>query len=345
MRLCFFILAALVATTLLGKPAHTHALEPAYLEISVLEGDKWQITWRRPQVGGRPMQIDAELPEACFPRRGPAPRYDGRAFVVGWVATCETPISQGELSIDGLQNTATDVLVRYAPSHDASPQMIRLTPEDTRVKLPAVPSAWSVLFSYFGLGVDHILGGIDHLLFVLALMLFIADRRQLIIAITSFTIAHSITLTSASLGLVSLPIPPVEAVIALSIVFLATEILTSKQEPQSFLQKWPWLAAFSFGLLHGFGFASALKGIGLPENDLPLALLSFNLGVEAGQLMFVCAVLIISILTKKVLPSGAIDKLMGKGRLGMQIAAYSIGSIAMFWTIQRIAGFVGGSAV
>ncbi len=339
MRLYLLLLFVLFGSAMFEKPAHAHALEPAYLEIEALDANQWRITWRRPQVGGAPMQMNAVLPQGCSPRSGPTPRFDGRAYIVGWIATCDTPMSQGELSIDGLEKTATDVLLRYVPSADASPQMIRLTPDQTTVELPAVPSAWSVFASYFGLGVEHILGGIDHLLFVFALMLLVSDRRRLVLAITSFTIAHSITLTAASLGAVSLPIPPIEAVIALSIVFLATEIQNRKQEPQTALQRWPWLAAFAFGLLHGFGFASALTEIGLPADDVPIALVSFNLGVEAGQLLFVGAVLVVWIAVRKVRPSIGTDAFAREVGFAPTIAAYAIGSIAMFWTVQRVASF------
>ena len=333
------ILIALILQVFVAVPAQSHALEPGYLEISPLENAEWRITWRKPQVNGQPMGIDAELPEACTPRRGPEPRFDGRAFISGWIATCDAPFSSGAVFIDGLSNTATDVLVRYTSSPEISAQTFRLTPDAPSIVLPDAPTGWSISSSYFVLGVDHILGGIDHLLFVFALLLLIPDVRRLIWAITAFTVAHSITLATAALGFVSLPMPPVEAVIALSIVFLAAEITTRKGDADSLMQRAPWIVAFAFGLLHGLGFASALREIGLPEVDIPLALLTFNLGVEAGQLLFVAAVSAVAVIVRRVAPDFFAAQLR-PGAPGLVLAAYGIGSIAAFWTVERVLQFM-----
>lgn len=333
------VLLALLVSSLPGSPAHAHALEPGYLEIEPLGEGEWRVTWRKPQVGGQPMQIDAVLPEGCAPRRGPDPRFDGRAFVSGWIAKCETPISEGELFIEGLAQTATDVLVRYVPEAGSSAQTLRLTPGNDSVVLPAKPTFLGVLSSYFMLGLDHILGGIDHLLFVFALLLLISNLRKLVLAITAFTVAHSITLTASSLGWVSLPMPPVEAVIALSIVFLATEILSRDESDQSLLQRSPWIVAFTFGLLHGFGFASALREIGLPEDDIWTALLAFNLGVEAGQLLFVAAAVALAAMVRIVAPK-FLSRQMAAGSPAMTVSAYAIGGVAAFWTIERVVSFL-----
>jgi hydrogenase/urease accessory protein HupE len=335
---CLALVIVLVCSLLPAKFVHAHALEPGYLEIEPLTETEWRITWRKPQVSGRPMGINAELPEGCSPRRGPDPRFDGRAFVTGWVARCDRPIWEGEVFIDGLADTATDVLIRFTSDPETSAQTLRLTPDNVRVTLPAAPTALGVLSSYFMLGLDHILGGIDHLLFVFALLLLISDLRKLVLAITAFTVAHSITLTAAALGWIALPVPPVEAVIALSIVFLASEILVPPDGPPSLMQRAPWIVAFSFGLLHGMGFASALREIGLPESDILLALLSFNLGVEAGQLLFVAAVLVFAVSLRQIAPR-ALAGLRAPGAPGLTIAAYAIGSIAAFWTIERVWSF------
>ncbi len=185
--------------------------------------------------------------------------------------------------------------------------------------------------TYFRLGVDHILSGLDHLLFVLALILLIRDRWMLVKTITAFTLAHSITLAGATLGLFNLPPKPVEAAIALSIVFLAVELVKSKPGEQRLAERLPWLVAFAFGLLHGFGFAGALMETGLPQSDVPLALLTFNLGVEAGQLLFV-AVVRLPFRASQAIVTGPQPKL----RL---LAAYGIGSVSMVWLISRLASF------
>ena len=181
------------------------------------------------------------------------------------------------------------------------------------------------------LGVEHIIFGIDHLLFVLALLLIVKGIGKLVKTVTAFTIAHSITLVLAALGFVHVPGPPVEAIIALSIAFVAMEIIRQRQGHEGITARSPWLVAFTFGLLHGFGFAGALSEIGLPEQEIPLSLLFFNVGVEAGQLLFVGAVLAFTFLIKKTkveLPKWA-----------PLIPPYAIGSLAMFWVIERVAGF------
>ncbi len=329
------LLAALLMVALPVPRAKAHALEPGYLEINALEDGQWRVTWRKPQVAGQPMKIDAVLPETCDPRRGPAPRFDGRAFVVGWVAKCEEPLSRGAVLIDGLSETATDVLVRYTTVPDAPAQTFRLTPDAPSVVLPEVPTRWGISGSYFALGFDHILGGIDHLLFVLALLLLISNLKRLVWAVTAFTAAHSITLAASALGWFALPMAPVEAVIALSIVFLAVEILNRRDDRDTLMQRAPWIVAFAFGLLHGLGFASALREIGLPHSDIALALLTFNLGVEAGQLAFVAVVVSIGAAIRLVAPQ-FLEGQMRSGAYGLKVAGYAIGAVASFWTVERV---------
>lgn len=323
---------------MLATSGHSHALEPGYLEIVPAENEQWQVTWRKPQVSGEAMKIDAVLPASCDQRRGGKPRFDGRAYVSGWITSCESPIWEGEVFVDGLSSTATDVLVRFVPEAGASAVTLRLTPDAPTASLPAAQTAWSVLTSYITLGIDHILAGIDHLLFVFALMLLVTDRRNLVFAITAFTVSHSITLALATTGLLSLPTPPVEAVIALSIAFLAVEIANKSDGRKTMMQRSPWLVAFAFGLLHGLGFASALQEIGLPQTEIPLALLAFNLGIEAGQLMFVACLLAITFVLNK---TGVTKAVSGThlGAAGMPLAGYFIGSVAAFWTIERVVAF------
>jgi hydrogenase/urease accessory protein HupE len=188
-----------------------------------------------------------------------------------------------------------------------------------------------VAWTYLGLGVEHILLGIDHLLFVLALLFLVQGWRRVIITITAFTVAHSITLAAATLGLVHVPQAPVEASIALSIVFVATEIVRSRMGRVSVAERWPWVIAFVFGLLHGFGFAGALREVGMPEDAIPLALLCFNIGVEVGQLLFIAAVMgIVTLLRRSAITIPA---------WAWRVPVYTIGTLAMYWTIERVAGF------
>lgn len=285
------------------------------------------------------MDIEAVLPEGCDTRRPPALKFDGRAFVSGWIARCEAGMTTTPLVIERLERTATDVLVRFVPEPEAGTQSFRLTPGDTAILLPAAPSKWTILTSYFSLGLDHIAGGLDHLLFVLALLLLVPDVKRLIGAITSFTVAHSLTLGAATFEVISLPMPPVEAIIALSIVFLASELLARRDGVPRFSERNPWSVAFLFGLLHGMGFASALREIGVPEGDVLLALLAFNLGVEAGQLLFVAVALSAGALFARIVRSPA-ARLADPSALLTVVLAYGIGSIAAYWTIDRIVGFV-----
>jgi hypothetical protein len=215
---------------------------------------------------------------------------------------------------------------------DETTEIARLTPEAPGFVVAGAQSRFEIAGTYLTLGVDHILSGIDHLLFVLALMLLIHNPWTLAKTITAFTVAHSITLAGASLGYFSLPQKPVEATIALSIAFVAREIIKIRPGEQRLSESYPWVVAFAFGLLHGLGFAGALKEIGLPQVDVPLALLTFNLGVESGQLLFVAIVLAIvwaarAFVTLPVMPV----------RL---IAAYLIGTTSIVWLVDRLGGFV-----
>jgi hydrogenase/urease accessory protein HupE len=188
-----------------------------------------------------------------------------------------------------------------------------------------------VAATYLRLGVEHILLGYDHLLFVLGLMLITANLKMLVKAVTAFTAAHSITLAAAALGFVRVPPKPVEAAIALSIAFVALEIIRAREGKAGLAAKVPWIVAFVFGLLHGFGFAGALSEIGMPEKYISVALLFFNLGVEAGQLLFVAAVIAMAALVR-------IAK-VSLPRWAPLVPPYVIGSIAVCWMIQRISVF------
>jgi len=332
-------LALIVAVLLAALPgrAPAHALEPGFLEIAPLAGEDWRVTLRKPQVRGRPMAIDAVLPESCTPRRGPEPVFDGRAFVAGWVATCAEGLGGGTIAIDGLGDTRTDVLVRYTLAAGEPPQTRRLTPDAPAFAVPPPRGPLARFAGYFGLGVDHILAGLDHLLFVLALLLLIRQVRPLVAAITSFTVAHSVSLGAATLGWIVVPGPPVEAIVALSIVILAAELAQPPGRGLRLTERYPWTVAFGFGLLHGLGFARALIELGLPQGDVPLALLAFNLGVEAGQLMFIAAVLAAGLFLSRLLRAAA--PLLAPGSPGLRIAAYAIGTLATVWMFDRVAGF------
>jgi hydrogenase/urease accessory protein HupE len=280
------------------------------------------------------MAIDVRLPDNCDAPSPPDPRFDGAAWIAQWIAACPGGLSGGEIVITGLPATQTDVLVRYELVSSES-QARRLTPDEPAFIVPTAPGFTDVLKSYLGLGIDHILSGADHLLFVFALLLLIRDRWRLVTAITAFTIAHSLTLAAAVLGWIVVPAPPVEAVVALSIMFLASELRKRDETDQRLSERYPWAIAFAFGLLHGLGFASALLEIGLPKGDVPLALFSFNLGVEIGQLMFIAAVIAAGWLMRRALPQIANTT----SRIVTASLAYGIGGLSAFWFVSRVALF------
>ena len=243
---------------------------------------------------------------------------------------CEGGIAGKTLAIDGLDSTITDVIVRVHPRNGQLESHL-LKPTAPSVTLGAATSTWDRSRTYVRLGIEHILLGVDHLLFVLGLVILIGSARPLLWTITAFTIAHSLTLAAATFGWISVSPPPVEAVIALSIVFVASEIVQSRRGRPSLSARKPWLVAFAFGLLHGFGFAGALSEIGFPAQQIPLALLCFNLGVEAGQLAFVAALLLL----------GRLPALLRieAPRGWPTAAAYGIGALASYWLIERLLAF------
>lgn len=321
----------------LAGPAAPHALQPGFLDLKALGGNDWRVYWKVPTVGAGPLPIDAALPETCAPRRAEALRFDGAAFVAEWVATCPGGMEGGEIRIEGLERTQTDVLVRYelAPGRAESQRLTAATPS---FEVPA-PQGWQgVVSTYLVLGVDHILRGIDHLMFVFALILLIRDRRRLVWAVTAFTLAHSLSLAAAALGWIVVPAPPVEAVVALSIMFLAAELLRPAGAEPGLTERAPWAVAFAFGLLHGLGFARALLEVGLPEGEVPLALFAFNLGVEAGQLMFIALVLTAGALLGRLYPV-MVAAVTRPGGRGLGAVSYGMGGIAAVWFVGRVAAF------
>lgn len=337
MRLILWVVFA-ISFCMAPGPGNAHALDPGYLELQPLGGDDWRVTWRKPQVQGRPMPIDAVLPDTCTPARAGAPVFDGRAFVAAWVAQCSGGIAGGRIVIEGLEDTRTDVLVRFAPDPGAPMQARRLTADETGFDVPVEQGRSGVIGSYFLLGLDHILEGFDHLLFVFALLLLVRGPGRIAGAVTAFTVAHSLTLGAVTFELFAVPVPPVEAVVALSIAVLAAELVARDADRPGLTERFPWIVAFVFGLLHGMGFASALREIGLPVSDVPLALLAFNIGVEAGQLLFIFAVLGLWMAAARLLRRDA--RVVAPGGRVMTVAAYAVGTVAAFWTIERIVGFV-----
>jgi hydrogenase/urease accessory protein HupE len=320
--------------------AAAHEVRPGYLEIAEVEPGLYDVLWKVPARGDLRLALYARLPADCKGQTDTG-SFVGDAFVSRWRATCPRGLIGQRIAVDGLSATRTDVLVRIAHLGGAV-QTTRLTPEAPALEVAAVPTAGEVARTYFVLGVEHILLGIDHLLFVLGLLLLVGNWRRLIVTVTAFTVAHSITLAAATFGLVHVPQAPVEAVIALSVMFVAAEILRTAHGRASLTARTPWLVAFVFGLLHGLGFAGALREIGLPQTEIPLALLFFNVGVEAGQLTFIAAVVAVLAVIARLTSKSRDGRAVGTWRAEALVRtplAYLIGCTAAYWTIDRTVGF------
>jgi len=322
--ICLLLLSFTKSTT-------ADEIRPGYLELRTSDGLVYSVKWKVPMKGDLVLSLNPVLPNSCIERTPPGSMKSAGAMITRWSLTCAGGIYQKQIRIDGLENTMTDVLVRVV-HQDGATQMVRLTASETGFEVAAKTSSVDVIKVYTALGIEHILLGVDHLLFVFALLLIVNGWRRLIGTITAFTLAHSITLAAATMGYVHVPQAPVEAVIALSILFLATEIIHNRQGRPGLAKRYPWLVAFIFGLLHGFGFAGALAEIGLPQQSIPLALLFFNVGVELGQLFFVAAVVATGWVLKKLLA----QKVLQGGEVA---ASYLIGTLSAFWLIERTYSF------
>ncbi|MEJ2258121.1 MAG: HupE/UreJ family protein [Woeseiaceae bacterium] len=324
--------AAIAGILLLASlAANADVFRPAYLEIRELGNDEYAVLWKVPALGSdQRLSAYVRLPDG-------AEVVDEPRVVAAngnWIERLQIRYPDGlagqTFAIEGSAVGVTEVIARVERL-DGSSQVARLPMEEPVFVVEPPQGTGAVAWSYFVLGVEHILGGIDHLLFVLALLLIVHGSKRIIATVTAFTAAHSLTLAAATLGWVHVPGPPVEAIIALSIVFVASEVVHGAQGRPGLTERAPWIVAFSFGLLHGFGFAGALAEVGLPQAAIPLALLTFNIGVEIGQLIFVATVLLLRVLAERMvrvqtdwLPTAA---------------AYAIGAVASFWTIERVASF------
>jgi len=321
----------LVAVACLPMIADAHEMRPGYLEIRETAVDTYDVLWKVPARGddmrmGLYLRFDDDVSSITET----VAAFVGNTHIQRMKIKRDGGLTGSTVTIDGLAASFTDVLMRLERI-DGTDITHRMTPDEPSYVFEADPSAWQVAWTYIALGVEHILSGVDHLLFVLALLMVVVGWRRLVGTVTAFTVAHSITLALAALGFVRVPGPPVEAIIALSIVFVAAEIIRGRQGNPGLTARLPWIVAFSFGLLHGFGFAGALSEIGLPQSSIPLALFTFNVGVEIGQLIFIAAILLLYALGKRFQPLPP--------EWAWRVPSYAIGGVAAFWVIERIAGF------
>jgi len=338
LSLCFGVIFFALAPS----PVSAHEVRPAYLELRQTGTDTYDVLWKVPARGDNMrLGIYVEFPSGTTNVTTPRTLFANDASTERWSVGRTGGLTGDKICITGLAATMTDVLVRIE-NLDGTTQVTRVTPSSPSFVVAAAPSALDVTRTYLVLGVEHILFGVDHLLFVLALLILVKGWRKLVGTITAFTVAHSITLAAATLGFVRVPSKPVEATIALSIVFVACEIVHRRQGRSGLTEMWPWVIAFSFGLLHGLGFAGALREVGLPQNAIPLALLFFNIGVELGQLLFIGAVM--AVIAVAVRAAGKFSRWSTAPQSAFgwceNLSAYTIGAVAGFWLIERSLSFI-----
>lgn len=311
-----------------------HEMRPAYLEITQVDQYRFEVFWKRPQLSGRSLKLDLRFPRHCTTEQIGLDRVTDSAWITRLMLDCSAEgLSGYSIAVDGLSSTMTDILLRIRWLNGRNLSHI-LKPDQPALEIDAAGRAEgpSGLLAYLRLGVEHLLTGFDHVLFVIGLLFLGRSRWELVRIVTSFTVAHSVTLGLSALDLVRLSQTPVEAVIALSILFLAVEL--AKDDRSSVLFRQPWLIAFTFGLLHGFGFAGALRDIGLPSDAVLWALLLFNIGVEIGQLMIVFAGLSLAFLLR-LQPVAYAAR--GVASWLPRVPVWGIGIISAYWLIQRTA--------
>jgi hydrogenase/urease accessory protein HupE len=327
------VLAGWLGLATLPQRAEAHESRPGYLELREVADGRYEVLWKQPAVGDLVLRMNPKFPDSCTLTSADRQLLPG-SMSTRLTLTCPGGLAGKTIHIAGLEDTITNVLVRVYYL-DGSEETQLVHPTAPYVTIRGAADWTERARSYLQLGVEHIMLGGDHLLFVLGLLLIIKDRWMLVKTVSAFTVAHSMTLAVATLGYASVPAPPLNAAIALSILFLGPEIVRSWRGQTSLTIRHPWVVAFAFGLLHGFGFASGLTATGLPRGEIPLALLLFNVGVEIGQLTFVCLVLLLERSFRQLDIHWPLWVAHAPG--------YLVGSLGAFWTIQRVAMMMGWS--
>jgi hypothetical protein len=321
--------AVVVAALVWSSSALAHPLEPALLQIRESAQGTFDVLWRPPPSQPGDAVVSPLLPDGCADVSEPGPVPGGAPGTVGWRIHCNAGSLVGQrVGVDGLRQRKTDALLRVQLADGRLVQTV-LRGDTPFATIPERAGPLDVLLGYLRLGFEHILTGPDHLLFVLGLVLLVRARRLLLWTITAFTAGHSVTLSLAALGFVNVPPKPVEVLIGITIFVVAVELT---RDGASSMRRFPWAVAFAFGLLHGLGFAGALAQVGLPATDIPLALFSFNVGIEIGQLVFVGLVLATRAALRR-LPARSLEAVA-------RVPAYAIGSLAVFWILERLAAIL-----
>ena len=338
MRWAVATLAVAAAVSATPAAVRAHESRPLYIEVNEVASKRFELRWKVPPSVPSRNSPTIAMPPGCEPEAGSAPGRT-RAGLQQRSYRCTEDLSGRRLELRyPYFNPSVSTLTRVSwLSGDT--YSVSTPPSETRITLPSRESPGGVAIEYLALGIRHILSGYDHLLFLVCLVLIAGTGRRIFWTVTGFTLAHSLTLVLSTLGLVRLPVAPVEAVIALSIVFVATEIARGRKG--SLTYRHPIVVSSAFGLLHGFGFASVLSDTGLPQTEIPVALLFFNLGVEVGQLAFIVVAIVLYYLVQAIAGAVGVPGTHTRERLGLAAkpAVYLVGSLAAFWMFQRIAGF------
>lgn len=328
----------LVVALMLPRWANAHDLFPGFLELKATAASDYQVLWKLPLFKGQRLPIAPRFPDDCALQGGLDSQREARALVVRTQLQCKTPLEGRAISIDGLGAAGTEVLLRVQPWQSNTQQTLLIQPEQPSATVPTAAEAAEQpgVWSYLRLGIEHILLGVDHLLLLLGLVLIVCDGWMLLKTVSAFTLANSITLSVSAVGIVDVPAGPLNAAIALSILFMGTEVVRFLRGRTSFTLRHPWVLACGFGLLHGFGYARGLAELGLPHHELLLALLLFNVGIEIGQDIFVLLVLGLQ---------RSFRQLEIRWPVWVQrVPAWIIGCAGAYWTIQTTLAMVTGGA-
>ena len=331
-----WLLVVAVALLLEGVvPARADEFKPAYLQLTQLDHETYDVLWKIPAIDeSTTLKVKPQFPDGSEPLTPVRSTFSRGVTVQRWRIRVPEGLEGKAIFFSQLSATRIDVLARLVRL-DGTVQLERVLPVSPRFVAKPSPGSLEVVETYTVLGIDHILTGFDHLLYVLGMLILVGGWRRIVVTMSAFTATHSLTLTAAALGWVHVPQPPVEACIALSILFVAREIVQVHRGRPGITARWPWVVSLTFGLMHGFGFAGALAEVGLPQSSIPVALLFFNVGVELGQLLFVGAVLTVIRVGGHAAQRLRLPHIPWLWR----IAPYAIGGLASFWLVERVAAF------
>jgi hypothetical protein len=317
---------AMVAILSCASAASAHPLAPSLIHIEEYAPGQAEVTWKTPKLKVPGSKLKPVLPDHCKSLSHPKIRERATARIYTWRIDCgERGLSKGSIGADGIAESRTDVIVHIELLDGRTYRSI-LTDDEPWWSVPEVQSDWDVFTNYARLGFKHIISGFDHLSFVFGLMLLVSLRR-LFWVVTAFTVGHSMTLALSALDVVRVQQRPVEILIALSIGVVAWEVVRFTNAERASFAKLPVVMAATFGLLHGLGFAGALRELGLPQGAIPLSLFSFNVGIEVGQLAFIAVALI---------PVAIVSSSDSLSRPFRIVSAYVIGSLAFYWVFATI---------